>query len=216
MAWIGDFLDGRQQRVVVEGRSSRPTAVTSGVPQGSVLGPVLFLVYINDLPSTTDSEVRLFADDTIIYREVKSERDCRALQEDLIKLESWEKDWQMEFHPDKCNVMHITRKRKPISFTYMLHGQPLKDVTQAKYLGVTLSNDLKWNHHVKGIANKANRTLGFIKRNLQISSPEIKSRAYMGLVRPSLEYACTVWDPHTTVNAYALDKGSTVGLKPFP
>jgi hypothetical protein len=200
--WIQNFLSNRRQQVVVEGSSSPQGFVTSGVPQGSVIGPILFLIYINDLPASVSSEVRLFADDTIVYRHIKTPTDCDILQSDLLKLESWEREWQMEFHPGKCTVLRITRKQKPIVHNYLLHGQELPE---AKYLGVTISHDLSWNKHIQDVTAKANRTLGFVRRNLRVSSPKIKERAYFGVVRPRLEYASVVWDPHSAANAHAIE-----------
>ena len=102
LGWIGSFLGGRSQRVVLEGKSSSPVPVLSGVPQGSVLGPVLFLIYINDLPKfVTNSTVRLFADDTLLYLVIHNSSDCSKLRGDLNNLERWESDWQMAFHPEK-------------------------------------------------------------------------------------------------------------------
>ena len=198
LCWIRHFLRDRSQCVVVDGKRSDPAPVTSGVPQGSVIGPILFLVYINDLPDCVSSSIRLFADDTIIYRHIKSEADGQALQDDLRHLEDWERSWQMEFHPGKCTVLRITHKRKPIIRQYYLHNLQLETTTESKYLGVTVTSDLKWNRHIDNVTAKANRTLGFVRRNLQISSPAIKERAYMGLVRPQVEYASTVWNPYNT------------------
>ena len=122
--WIEDFLAGRSQRVVLDGEKSYNADVLSGVPQGSVLGPCLFLFYINDMPEGLHQEttVRLFADDTIAYLAVTNNQDAEKLQEDLTKLEKWEQTWQMKFHPDKCQVLTITRKKEPIHFDYVLHG----------------------------------------------------------------------------------------------
>ncbi len=104
LSWIQDFLLDRSQCVVVDGEQSPPAPVTSGVPQGSVVGPVLFLVYVNDLPDCVSSSVRLFADDTVIYRHIiQTDADCQILQDDLKKLETWEALWQMEFHPSKMH-----------------------------------------------------------------------------------------------------------------
>ena len=114
--WIENFLVGRTQAVMVEGVTSSYVSVESGVPQGSVLGPSLFLYYINDIPDGLKSTIRLFADDTIIYLAIKSNDDAKSLQEDLDKLAEWEKTWKMEFHPDKCNVLSFTRSRNPIIF----------------------------------------------------------------------------------------------------
>lgn len=108
--WISNFLNDRTQTVVVEGFSSDPVPVRSGVPQGSVLGPCLFLVYINDLPANLTSSVRLFADDTAMSRMVASPQDQAQLQHDLCRLAHWEKSWDMEFHPGKCTTLAITRK----------------------------------------------------------------------------------------------------------
>ena len=102
----------------------------------------------------------------------------------------------MAFHPDKCNVILVTRNKKPIEFDYTLHGHTLDHVTKAKYLGVTISSDLEWESHINNITKKANNTLGFLKRNLNINSVYMKEQAYKSLVRPSLEYACSVWDPY--------------------
>ena len=114
---------GRSQRVVLDGEKSYNADVLSGVPQGSVLGPFLFLFYINDMPEGLHQEttVRLFADDTIAYLAVTNNQDAEKLQEDLTKLEKWEQTWQMKFHPDKCQVLTITRKKEPIHFDYVLH-----------------------------------------------------------------------------------------------
>ena len=123
--WIQNFLAERKQVVVVEGEKSDFINVESRVPQGSVLGPSLFLFYINDMPQGIRSRVRLFADDTIVYLTITSDTDADNLQEDLDKLAKWEGKWKMAFHPDKCNVLTITRKRKPIVREYYLHGHTL-------------------------------------------------------------------------------------------
>ena len=106
--WIADVLADRQQEAVLEGVHSSPTQVTSGIPQGMVLGPLLFLVYINDMPEGISSAMRLFADDSLVYRIICSEGDCAILQEDLHQLELWEEKWQMQFNADKCEVIRVT------------------------------------------------------------------------------------------------------------
>ena len=196
LEWIRAFLSDRTQVVVVDGQESDIGNVESGVPQGSVLGPSLFLFYINDLPTNLTSTVRLFADDTIVYLTVKSESDCGELQKDLDKLAIWENKWRMEFHPDKCTVLTVTKKKTPVMFNYKLHGHTLEHEEATKYLGCTISSDLNWGKHITNICSKANKTLGFLRRNLHITSKKIKERAYKSLVRPQLEYASTVWDPY--------------------
>ena len=196
-SWIKAFLLGRTQCVALEGEKSSEIPVTAGVPQGSVLGPILFLLYINDLPENIHSEIRLFAEDTVVYLTINSKADCQTLQQDRHKLEIWEKDWEMEFNPSKCQVLHITRARAPVRHQYVLHGQVLEAVYHAKYLGLEISHDLNWNTHIQNLTTKANRTLGFVRRNIQTKHQGIRQTAHNTLVRPQLEYASPVWSPYT-------------------
>ena len=112
-SWITSFLTGRSQKVIVEGSESESAPVISGVPQGSVLSPLLFLLFINDLPDNIASNTRLFADDCIVYRTIRYHADQEALQEDLVRLAEWEDKWGMEFHPQKCSTLSVTRSRSP-------------------------------------------------------------------------------------------------------
>ena len=196
LKWIEDFLSGRSQQVVVDGMFSETAPVTSGVPQGSVLGPILFLTFINDMPECVTSRCRLFADDSIVYRVTNNTHDCAKLQDDLASLEEWERKWGMEFNPSKCNILHVSRKKKPHLNLYNLKGTVLEAVDTATYLGVIVAKDLAWNHHVHKTVSKGTRALGFIKRNIRTSYQAVKELAYNTLVRPTLEYASTVWSPH--------------------
>ena len=198
LRWIKGFLDNRSQSVVVNGSTSSTIPVSSGVPQGSVLGPLLFLIYINDLPeSVQSSKVRLFADDTAIYLALSVASHSSVLQQDLNRLQQWETKWDMKFNPSKCQVIHITKRKTVIPTKYTLHNTILESVTSAKYLGITISNDLTWNTHINNITKKANQTLGFLRRNIKVHSEKLKATAYKTLVRPQLEYSSTVWSPHT-------------------
>ena len=204
--WIKDFLANRQQTVVVEGSTSEPAGVKSGVPQGSVLGPCLFLVYINDLPAKVESDSRLFADDTAVDRKIEATPDTVILQSDLTSLEKWEAMWDMAFHALKCIVLTACRGKDPIIADYKLHGQTLERVRSTGYLGLTIQSDGQWTEHIEAIALKGNRLLGFLRRNLKIGSKAIKEQAYKMLLRPCLEYACTVWDPHTDTECAKLER----------
>ena len=197
LKWLKSFLMDRSQKVVIEGESSNYCRVISGVPQGTVLGPVLFLIFINDLPATVNSPCKLFADDLVIYREVKDRQDEKLLQEDMNKLSQWEDTWGMQFHPEKCEHITVTRKRNPMRTSYKLRGHQLKTVTQTKYLGVNINSKLDWKEHVDKISKKANKTLGFIRRNLKNAPKDTREMAYKALVRPQLEYCAPVWDPYT-------------------
>ena len=179
LKWIDSFLCFRQQRVVVNGVKSDWAPVLSGVPQGTVLGPLLFSLYINDISSDIESEIRLFADDCVCYREIKDEKDTMKVQRDIDRLGSWARKWGMRFQPVKCNMMQLTRKRiKKINASYTLEGTNLENVESIKYLGVTITSDLRWNTHVSNVCTKANRTLGFLRRNLYSCPQEVKEAAY--------------------------------------
>jgi hypothetical protein len=150
----------------VEGETSTSIPVESGEPQGSVLEPSLFLFDINDMPDGIQSTVRLFADDTIAYVTISSDADAANLQQDLDKLVEWESKWLMQCHPEKCNVLTISKKRSPSNYNYTLHGHILEHDISAKYLGCTISSDLKWGKHLSTICSKASNTISFLKRNI--------------------------------------------------
>ena len=206
LAWLSDFLKHRSQTVLVEGSKSLPAPVLSGVPQGSVLGPLMFLMYINDLPEYIEhSSVRLIADDCLVYREINNHQDGNMLQEDLNNLQRWESDWQMEFHPQKCQLLRVTNKQNPINHSYDIHGHTLDKVEAAKYLGVTIDRQLNWNTHIASITKKANSTRAFLQRNLGRCPTKIKAICYETMVRPLMEYSSSVWDPWTAANIQQLE-----------
>ena len=123
--WIQAFLSSRTQTVLVNGKQSKQAPVLSGVPQGTVLGPLLFLAYINDMPECVSSDLRLFADDSLLYRRIKSAEYATILQQDLDKLQEWESKWLMQFHPEKCFTLRVTNKTKPLKSNYTIHGHTL-------------------------------------------------------------------------------------------
>ena len=193
--WIDAFLCFRQQRVVVNGVKSDWAPVVSGVPQGTVLGPLLFSLHINDIMSDIESEIRPFADDCVRYREMKDIEDTLNLQKNIDRLGIWARKWGMRFQPVKCNMMQLTNKHNKIQASYTLEGTVLEIVESIKYLVVTITSDLKWNLHIRNVCSKANRTLGFLRRNLFYCPQDVKEAAYKSMVRPILEYGSTVWDP---------------------
>ena len=156
--WIRAFLGDCSQQVVVGGEESDSVPVTSGVPQWSILGPILFLVYISDLPDNVTSQVHLFADDTIMYLTMEGADDSSILQQDLDRLSMWDSDWDMEFNLSKCQVVQVTGPRKPINATYRLHREILETVTCARYLGIDASNNLSWGSHIDRITGTAHKT----------------------------------------------------------
>ena len=207
LSWITCFLSDRTQHVIMDGSLSSPASVQSGVPQGTVLGPLLFLIYINDLPQyvSPGTETRLFADDSALYRKISTSEDHQILQRDLEGLQKWEDMWSMQFHPDKCQLLRISKKKSPSEFTYSIHNTDISITSNAKYLGVTINNKLSWNRHISIICGKANSTLNFLHRNFKSCSPKVKDKLYCTYVRPALEYCSSVWDPHTDLNINKLE-----------
>ena len=202
--WVHGLSTDRLKRscsdIHNEGEKSSDILVTSGVPQGSVLGPILFRQYKNNLPENINSQVRLFADDTAVYLTVTSKDDSQTLQQDHQKLETREKTWEIRFNPNKCQVLHITRGRNPLQTQYVLHGQVLEAVDHAKYLGLETGHNLNWNQHIHTVTTEANQTLGFIWRNIQTKHKGIHQAAFNTIVRPQAEYASPVWSPYTQTN----------------
>ena len=176
LRWIASFLTSRKQSVVVDGKRSEEADVLSGVPQGTVLGPLLFLMHINDLPAAIDpgTKSRLFADDSLIYRVISSAADLIQLQKDLLSLESWAETWGMKFNPSKCHIMTIHRGRNPKTHMYQLCGTFLTCVTEERYLGVLISDDLSLARHINSVVTKSGQKLGFLKRNLKGSPTQLK------------------------------------------
>ena len=172
---------------------SREIPVDSGLPQGTVLGPLLFLSHINDLPTSVKSQVRLFADDCLLYRKIQTFNDHMLLQNDLTQLGKWANTWGMNFNTNKCHILSIRNKTQ---FFYSLSNETLEYVTTNPYLGNTIYNDLKWHSHISTITEKANSILGFLRRNVRRCPINSKRTAYIALVRAVLDYGAIVWDPY--------------------
>ena len=204
--WIHTWLTQRSQQVVLDGAFSEPVSVQSGVPQGTVLGPLMFLLYINDITRHIESPLRLFADDCILYKTIKTPEDATKLQQDLDLLHEWAVKWQLRFNVTKCTIMRFTRSLSPIIFNYKLNGNNLNTSSEHSYLGVTLDSKLSWSSHINNTAAKANRTLSSLKHNLSKCSSSVKESAYLAIVRPSLEYASVVWDPYHNSKIEHLEK----------
>ena len=206
-SWIETFLTSRKQRVMLEGALSSSVDVTSGVPQGTVLGPLCFLVYINDMPDCVSpgTKSRLFADDGFVSREINSQNDKITFQKDLDALTKWSSDWQMSFNIKKCFIMHFTTKKHPNITPYKLCGITLETSNSHPYLGITFNNDLKWSTHINNTTNSCKKVIGVIRRNFKTCTPDVKSRLYLSLVQPKLEYGSVAWSPMTKQETHQLD-----------
>ena len=199
LGWIEAFLNNRTQCVVHNDCKSKSDPVTSGIPQGSVLGPILFVIYINDLPEVInkDSIAFLFADDTKLFRVLNDlVKDCQVLQEDIVKLVEWSIKWLLKFHPDKCVKVGIGLNRNAGMFPYKMDGHILEESLCEKDIGVHIDNNLKFDIHINKAIQKANRVLAITRRTFDTIDATTFKYIFKGLVRPHLEYAAPIWSPH--------------------
>ena len=202
--WIKDWLRGRKQKVVIDGCESGYMNVLSGVPQGSVLGPVLFLLFINDIDTVVRSGIKKFADDTKVYRSVHSQIDINILQNDITNLCAWSRDWQMLFNSKKCKVLHFGHNN--VHNVYYMDNESIQPVTEEKDLGVIISEDLKPSKHCAEVVKKANMVLGMIKRHFITRDRDVIIPLYKSLVRPHLEYCIQAWYPSLIKDMELLEK----------
>lgn len=194
LKWIEDWLCGRVQRVVVKGSVSEWVDVTSGVPQGSVLGPILFTIFINDIDDGLINRILKFADDTKTFGKVRDEHDARLLQNDLNHLVDWSTRWGMDFNTGKCKVMHIGRNNPRV--IYEMGGEVLEVVEVERDLGVLVSHDLKVSKQCVKSSSMANKMLGMILRCFTSRDRKVLVPLYKAIVRPHLDYCVQVWRPH--------------------
>ena len=182
-------------------------SVTSGVPQGSVLGPLLFNLFINDISHNLTTKFLLFADDTLIYQPIQSPEDELALQGDLNELSRWSDTNGMLLNIKKTKVLHMSRaKKRNVPQTYFLKDTPLSVTESYKYLGLTINSTLTWSDHINAVVCKANRTLGFIWQVAGGTSTKALTSLYKSLVLPVLEYGLPAWMPYTAVDISKLER----------
>ena len=197
LRWIGAWLNNRKQRVVLNGESSGWKEVCSGVPQGSVLGPTLFLVYINLINKCLSSKkggfISQFADDTKLARVIEEANNAEELQKELSSLESWTQTWKMKFNETKCKVLHMGRKNSRHNYT--INSHTLEKTESERDIGVIIAQNLKPADQCDRAAKKANQMLGQIKRSFTYRDPAVLMGLYKTFVRPKLEYCSPAWRP---------------------
>ena len=186
------------------------------MPQGSVLGPVLFLIFINDLEVGVSSTVLKFADDTKLFRPVVSAVDREQVQSDLDTICNWADRWNMEFNVSKCKVIRYGRKITNIDPLYLMYDVPIKKDNSEKDLGVVFTDDLKTASHCKECYSKANRMLGLINRTIVYKHPSVLLNLYKSLVRPHLDYCSSVWNPHYKKDKELLERVQHRFTRLFP
>ena len=219
LKWIEDFLSERRQRVIFNGKCSSWKDVTSGVPQGSVLGPVLFIIYVNDIPESLESFCKIFADDTKVYTSVAERKDQEKLQRDLIKLSKWSKKWLLEFSVQKCKVVEYGNKQfdydyKRIDKVGNLKSLP-KDSTE-KDLGIWFQNNMTFNEHITYVVNRCNKLLGLIKRSFKSLDKDSFLTLYKSLVRSIIDYGGSVYFPTTKKNIQLIENIQRRATKLLP
>lgn len=207
LEWIRSWLTGRRQRVVLNGRFSSWEEVLSGVPQGSVLGPLLFVIFINDMDDTVElltSILRKFADDTKMGKKVRTDVDRQELQEALDRLCNWAREWGMEFNVAKCKVMHLGHTNP--KFSYSMNGQKLEESLEEKDIGVVITANMKPNAQCARAARTAQGVLGQITRAFHYRDRHVFVRLYKQYVRPHLEFSTQAWSPWTEADRMCLER----------
>ena len=206
--WFRSYLSERQQLVSINNVKSDLLPVLSGVPQGSILGPLLFLIYINDLPPVINYSLPLlFADDTKCVSSIKSPKDFASLQKDLNSISAWSSQWNMAFNVNKCVHLHIPASTSSVPpYSYFLNNSPISLTVSHKDLGVIISSDLSWSNHYRHIITSAYKSLGLIRRSFTTTSISAKRQLYLSLIRSHLTYCSPVWRPHLIKDITLLKK----------
>ena len=219
LQWIHSYLSDRSQVVAVGGELSTIKNVVSGVPQGSVLGPLFFTIYINDVAQqiSPSSSISLYADDIALYRSIRSPADYPLLQADITAIVNYvEEVKHLKFNTSKCSVMLISRKRSlsiALPPLFIKAGVAVEQVDSVKYLGVLLTSDLTWNDHISGICNKTRKLIGLMYRKFHHCHPDLMLKLYKAFIRPHLEYATQVWDPYLIKNIELLERVQGFALR---
>ena len=198
LSWINSFLSDRTQYVKINDSKSKKTKVISGVPQGSVLGPILFIYYINDMPKCTDCNLKMFADDSKASNTIQNFKDSLSLQSSIYDLNQWSDKWQQKFNSTKCKIMHIG-KNNPHYQYFIKDGDKLTELSTTfseRDLGVIVDPNLTFEEHINNQVKKARRLSGLLCRVITYNHVDVMIPLFKSLVRPILEYANVVWSPH--------------------
>jgi len=197
---FSNYLSNRSHFVCYNGCNSSILPVLSGVLQGSILGPLLFLIYVNGLPLSIRSASRfLFADDTKLLHTIKNDQDQQLFQDDIHQVESWCQQYKLYLNTDKCNILHFSREKYPSQrfVSYTLDGATITAASTQRYLGIIVNSDLSWTDHLNHVCLKTYRSLYLIRQTLSTSSPvSLKKRLYISLVHSHLSYRSQLWQPH--------------------
>ena len=205
--WFHSYLTNREQRVCIRGVSSSWQKINAGVPQGSILGPTLFIIFINDIVNRINSNTRLFADDTILYKVLNQPISAgMELNTDLTNITKWASEWLVNFQPLKTKSLIISRKRNKTDHPILTMNQTqIDEVKQHKHLGIVLSDDLTWTNYIESISSKAWKRIGLLRRYKYLLDRASLQKMYTSFIRPLLEYGDIIWDNSSAVNKRALE-----------
>ena len=205
--WFRDYLSHRSQKVVINGRCSSTKYTYAGVPQGSILGPLLFLIYMNNINFNIKSDIKLFADDTALLRPLVKNQDIQIFNEDLEKLKNWSEQWKVNFNPSKTKYIIFSKKNVRHQYPPLfLNNVKLVEADFHKYLGLILSNNLSWGHHIVEIAKKANRRLDNMTRLRRYLPRYCLEILYKTMIRPVLDYGDVIYDGCTISESEILER----------
>ena len=207
LAWLVNYLTDRKQKVVIKGHSSDWNRNTAGVPQGSILGPLLFLIYVDDIVNDIDSQILLFADDASLFEIINDpETSFLRVNNDLEKLSNWASSWLVKFNPNKTKYMIFSKKLvKTDHPPLILNGRQIEKVSSHCQLGIVLHEGMQWNDHVNKICEKAGQRLSAMTRIANKIDNQTKLSIYLSFIRPTLEYGCAIFDNLSQEMAHTLE-----------
>ena len=216
LVWMKNYLEGRQMRTVIRDKVSRWREVVSGVPQGSVLAPIMFLIYVNDMPEGINSYINMFADDAKLMKRIISEDSCRELQCDLDKLYDWSQIWKMDFNANKCHVLEMGRSEKRPRGEYSMGNETINKAKDERDLGVTVQDDLSPEMHIKKIVGATYRLVVNMRVAFHYMDVEMLRTLIVSIIRPRLEYAAVMWSPRHKKHIVKLERIQKMATRMIP
>ena len=215
ITWLSSFLNNRKQSVRINGSTSSWTSLTSGVPQGSIIGPLMFLLFVNDIPQITSSNIMLFADDTKLWRLIKSIDDVNILQEDLAKIVEWCQKWKLHLNVKKCKYMAIGRNIL-YKHNYYMNQIKIENVEFEKDIGVIFDNELEFDRHITEKINKAHSIYGMLRRTFKHLDEKTFIPLFKSMSRSQLDYASVIWNPYKEKYNEQIEKVQRRATKTLP
>ncbi len=216
LKWMRDYLEEREMRTVIRDTSSNWSKVTSGVPQGSVLAPIMFQVYINDIHEGVTSYMNLFADDAKLLKIINNKEDCLALQRDIDKIWEWSKKWKLEFNAKKCHVMEMGKSKRRPTFDYKMGRETIVKRREERDLGVVVQDTLSPEKHINGIFASTYRTLANIRVAFSYMDTNMMKKIITSMIRPKIEYAAVIWSPYKKKDIRKLERIQRAATKMVP